>query len=88
MIKQTFFIEGYWKVIVLYNIDYNLFYNIDILLVEAGATSDLIDEIHYNMSRNKAKAVTYSNLSEHISVVLFNHHKSVKDYINSIVHEA
>lgn len=88
MIKQTFFIEGYWKVIVLYNIDYNLFYNIDILLAEAGATSDLIDEIYYNMSRNKAKAVTYSNLSEHISVVLFNHHKSPKDYLNSIVHEA
>lgn len=47
-----------------------------------------ISDVNFLMSRNKAKAVTYSNLSEHISIVLFNHHKSPKDYLNSIVHEA
>lgn len=40
------------------------------------------------MSKGKAKAVTYSNLEKHISIVLFNIHDSIEDYISSVVHEA
>ena len=36
----------------------------------------------------KDKAVTCSNIKEHISVVIFNYHKNKYDYINSIIHEA
>lgn len=40
------------------------------------------------MSNGLAKAVTVSNIEKHISVVLFNPHREMYDYINSIVHEA
>ena len=38
--------------------------------------------------QRKAKAFTYSNLHEHISIVLFSKHKNRYDYLNSVVHEA
>lgn len=40
------------------------------------------------MHSGKAKAVTFSNIAQHISVVLFNVHTNKVDYINSVVHEA
>ena len=46
-----------------------------------------IDDVYQNL-KYKAKAVTCSNIKEHISVVLFNYHKNRYDYINSIIHEA
>ena len=52
-----------------------------------GSPVEKIDDIYYNI-KHKAKAVTCSNIKEHISVVLFNYHKSRYDYINSIIHEA
>ena len=88
MIKQEFDVESYWKVIVYYNVDYALFSDISNTLQKAGAASEDIENIYGNMSSGKAKAVTYSNYSKHISIVLFNKHESMKDYINSIVHEA
>jgi hypothetical protein len=40
------------------------------------------------MGAGKAKAVTCSSIDDHVSIVLFNHHSSKADYMNSIVHEA
>ena len=88
MIRQIFNVESYWKVIVYYNVDYNLFYFITQKLLDAGASDDEILEIFNTMRDRKAKAVTYSNTKKHISIVLFNIHHSKEDYINSIVHEA
>ena len=88
MVKQQFHIEQYWEVIVYYNLDYNLFNIIANEMYNAGADEELVSEVYYMLNSNKAKAVTYSNLDKHISIVLFNPHTSKRDYLNSIVHEA
>lgn len=87
MIKQVINIKKYWKVIVYYNIDYNLFDIIADELKYNKCTDKIIDNIYYNMFNN-AKAFTYSNIEKHISIVGFNKHSDKYDYINSIVHEA
>ena len=87
MIKQLIDIDGYWEVIVYYNVDYNFFSDIAFELKAIGSPVEKIDNVYYNL-KYKAKAVTCSNIKEHISVVLFNYHKSRYDYINSIIHEA
>lgn len=88
MIKYVFNIEDYWKVIVYYNIDYNLFNNIYKDLKYIGIKDRYINIIYNRMSKHKTKAITISNVNKYISVVLFNTHKTYYDYINSIIHEA
>ena len=88
MIRQQFDVENYWKVIVYYNVDYNLFSSIAGELRNIDASDGMVWEIYSMMSEEKAKAVTYSNPKKHVSIILFNKHSSLKDYINSIVHEA
>lgn len=88
MIKQVINVEDYWKIIVYYNVDYNLFDYIAYDFHCAGASDYVINRIYKTMKRRKAKAVTLSNRLTHTSVVVFNKHKNKLDYINSIVHEA
>ena len=88
MIKRIINIYGYWKVIVYYNVDYNLFSIIDFSLNRLGCNDREIEVIHYNMKYTGAKAVTISSINKLRSVVLFNNHNSYYDYINSIIHEA
>ena len=88
MIKQTIDVNGYWKIIVYYNIDYNLFSYIANVLYNIEIKEKYINRIYNNMSNGKAKAFTVSNKFLRVSVVGFNKHNSKYDYINSIVHEA
>ena len=88
MIKQYINIDNYWKVVVYYNINYNLFDYIIKDLHKLNTNTKTIINIYKNMSTRKAKAVTISNIKYKRSVVLFNTHKSFSDYINSIIHEA
>ena len=88
MIKQIIDIEGYWKVIVYYNIDYNFFNYIEDSLINANASHETIVSIYNNMVTNNAKAFTFNNTKLYRSVVGFNSHITKHDYINSIVHEA
>lgn len=87
MTRQIIDVDGYWKVIVYYNVDYNFFSYIVYTLKRINASEEIIYKIYSTMSKGKAKAVTYSNLEEHISIVLFNIHDSIEDYISSVVHE-
>lgn len=88
MIKQIINVDNYWKIIVYYNIDYNLFDYIGRdLYYEVSTPVEKIYDIYYNL-RHGAKAVTVSSIKHHISLVAFNKHKDKYDYINSIVHEA
>lgn len=88
MIKQIINVENYWKIIVYYNIDYNLFnYIAKDLYYEVSFHVKKIYDVYYNL-KYKAKAVTVSSIYNHTSVVAFNKHKNTYDYINSIVHEA
>lgn len=88
MIKQHFHVKGYWEVIVFYNIDFSLFFNIEQALDRIKFSKNDILKIKGMMFTGKAKAVTCSSLNYHCSVVLFNKHSSSEDYFNSIVHEA
>ena len=87
MIKQIIDIDGYWEVIVYYNVDYNFFDDIAFELEAISTPVEKIDEVYYNLC-HKAKAVTCSNLKHRVSIVIFNRHKNKYDYINSIIHEA
>lgn len=88
MIRRLINIDYYWKVIVYYNIDYNLFHIIDKDLHKIGCKDYQIDSIYNNMLYKQAKAVTISFINKKVSIVLFNKHDNYYDYINSIVHEA
>ena len=88
MIKQVFDIDGYWKVIVYYNADYNFFDDISLELRKIGFPKVAIEEMYNELVSGNAKAVTCSKPEYHTSIVVFNPHKSKADYISSIVHEA
>lgn len=88
MIKQIFDIEHYWKVIVYYNLNYDLFSIVHKELLDVGIPDEQIEELYDTMLSGHAKAVTCSSIKRHISIILFNVHDSKADYINSIVHEA
>lgn len=85
MIRDIIYVDRYWKVIVYYNIDYDLFQFIEQDLLEADCTS--VYSIYYNMLHN-SKAFTYSNINKHVSIIGFNRHQSYYDLINSVAHEA
>ena len=88
MTRQVFCVESYWKVMVYYNVDYGLFDVIERDLNDNGADIYIINNVYRHMSMGYAKAMTYSNLDKRVSIVLFNKHNDMEDYINSIVHEA
>ena len=88
MIRQHFHIEDKWEVIVYYDVDYTLFDKICLELLNIGTSEKTIYKLHKEMSTNRAKGVTVSNGKKHISMVLFNTHDTIEDYLNTIVHEA
>jgi hypothetical protein len=88
MIRQQFNIEGYWDVVVFWDVDYNYPSIIVEELSKLKISIDELEAIFDKMESKKAKAVTYSNLKLHKSIVLFNEHNSLADYLSSVVHEA
>ena len=87
MIKQMFDVDGYWKVIIFYNVNDDFFIPIYKELESIGFSLESTKEIFRQFHKN-AKAVTCSNGAVHESIVLFKSHSSTTDYLNSIVHEA
>jgi CRISPR/Cas system type I-B associated protein Csh2 (Cas7 group RAMP superfamily) len=88
MIKQTFGVDGYWKVVIFWNLDYHFFDDVELELRMIGFPNVAIEEVKETMLSGEAKAVTCSITHQHTSIVLFNNHTSKADYISSIVHEA
>ena len=88
MIRYSFKVKNYCKVIVFFDLDYNFFDIVSRELFSAGFCVQLIEDLYYNMFMKKAKAVTCSSINNHVSIVIFNPHERIDDYINSIVHEA
>lgn len=88
MIKQTFDVDGYWKVVVFYDLDPTFFSDVEFELMMIDFPKAAIEEVRKTMLSNEAKAVTCSVTHQHTSVVIFNPHTSIADYISSIVHEA
>ena len=86
MIKQEFNIDNYWDVVVYWNVDYHFFDIIELELRMIGFSKAAVEGIRKSMVSGEAKAVTCSN--NYKSVILFNKHSSIPDYISSIVHEA
>ena len=50
MIKQLIDIDGYWKVIVYYNVDYNFFSDIAFELKAIGSPVEKIDNVYTTWS--------------------------------------
>lgn len=88
MIKQCINANNKWKVIVYYDIDYNLFRYVADELRDIGVRERAIKRVAYLSLTGEVKAFTFSNYRLGISVVGFNKHRTIKDYINSITHEA
>lgn len=88
MIKQIIRIKHYWKVIVYYNIDYDLFDIVDKELLKYSLPVEERWDLRSLMLSNKAKGFTISFLKYKTSIIGFNKHNSKADYISSIVHEA
>ena len=88
MIRQLINVNDYWKIIVYYNIDYNLLNYITYDLYSIEINNKIINRIYKMLYKRYAKAVTISNGYYKTSIVIFNKHKTKADYINSIVHEA
>ena len=88
MIRRAINIDDYWEVIVYYNIDYNLFHIVSRNLAQIGCSKLQIKSIYNKLRTGSAKAATVSSADCETSVVLFNKHKSISDYVNSIVHES
>lgn len=88
MIKKIFNINNKWKVIVYYNIDYNLFDYIADDIYNLGMSDKLVNRVYKIMKSGKAKAVTISSPVKKCSIVGINPTKSDYDLINSIAHEA
>ena len=87
MIKQVINVDNKWKVIVYYNINYNLFHIVRDTLKSISVKEKVINRIAYLLLTGGVKAFTISNSKLKITVVGFNPHKTKEDYINSIVHE-
>jgi hypothetical protein len=87
MIRQAFDVNGYWRVIVFYDMDYALLYDVVRVLADEEFPSWYVRQVFFNMYLG-AKAVTCSNTGRKGSIVIFNEHDTMEDYINSIVHEA
>lgn len=88
MVRQQFDVDGYWKVIVYYDLDYGLFHIVSDELKWIGFSDMDIKELYDEMRWGKAMAVTCSSYRQHVSIVLFNRHSSKEEYISSLVHEA
>lgn len=88
MIKKVFNIDDKWKVIVYYNIDYNLFDYIANDISKLGVSDAFLYRVYKMMKSKKAKAVTISSPLKRCSIIGFNKTNSKYDLINSIAHEA
>lgn len=88
MIKQHIDVNGYWRVIVCYDTDYNSFYDIISELKKLNISNRGINNIVNKLFTTKAKAVTVSSNMAKCSLVVFKKHNDRYDYVNSIVHEA
>ena len=84
MVKQLINVNNYWRVIVYYNIDYTL---LNFVKNDISLPVEKIDDILHKLM-TEGKAVTISNMRYRTSIVIFRKHRTVEDYINSIVHEA
>jgi hypothetical protein len=88
MIRQNFNVEHYWKVTVFYDWNCDFLCDVVDVLKAEGFSKNFVRKVLYNMYAEDVKAVTCSNTSNKVSIVIFNQHKSKADYLNSIVHEA
>ena len=88
MIRQEFYVRHYWKVVVFYNVSYDLFSIVRGDLLGIGFPRENLETLYREIKNGSIKAVTCSNLERHTSILLFLPHSSQTDYLNSVVHEA
>lgn len=88
MIRQVFDVNNYWKVTVYYDFDGDFFFPVLKELERIGVPYDKCIQILKALLDREAVAVTCSSGDIHESIVVFGIHQTMKDYLDSIVHEA
>lgn len=88
MIRSTIDVDGYWKVILFVDVDYDRFDVIESALTDILAPIKVINNIYNKISYKYNSGVTYSNLDYKTSVVCVNKTTSREELINTISHEA
>lgn len=92
MVKQIINVEGYWRVIVYYNVSYNSFYFIlkDSIKYFSKYSSPVkeVRNALLQIVKNTAKGVTISSIKDKVSIVIIGIHNNCIDFISTVVHEA
>lgn len=81
-------VEGYWKVIVYYDLDYNFSFKLTKDLKELKCKDSTIRRLIREINTESIKGCTISNSKLHKSVVVFVNHEDYYDYVNTIIHES
>lgn len=87
MIKRVINIDEYWRVIVYFNVDYGSYRFVAKDIEHYTSPVEGIVHALTLLIIHKVKGVTISTANKQ-SIVCFAKHKTLIDYINSIVHEA
>ena len=87
MIRRVVNISKYWRVIVYYNVEYGSSYFIVREVMDTTSPVEKVMNALNKLTTHKVKAFT-ARVGNKTSLVCFARHKSMIDYINSIVHEA
>lgn len=78
MIKQIIDVNGYWEIIVYYNVNYNLFGIIIDDMAQSSTPVEGMCRVKYNLFIKGAKAVTITFRDRHLSYIIFRNHKVEK----------
>ena len=88
MVRQQFGVDGYWRVVVYYDLDFNLFDWVAYDLSRIGFSIWTVKKLYRFFRKGKIKAVTCSNPLRRSSIVIIDRSDDVGDFLNSIMHEA
>ena len=88
MIKSTIDVDGYWRVILFVDVDYDKFDIIESALTDILAPIKSIDDIYNRIAYKFDSGVTFTNSEFRTSVVCINKTTSREELINTISHEA
>lgn len=80
-------VNGYWKVILFVEIDYDRYDIIESELTNLLAPTQVIDEIYDNIAYQYNSGFTYSNTDYRVSVSGINKQISKAELMDTVVHE-
>lgn len=87
MTKRILDVDGYWTVIVMFNVDVGSFDLLENELRCCGCDDNSVNDIYYGLLAD-VTAFTFSNVFERVSIIGFKTFKSRTGRYDNVVHEA